>query len=391
MKFYLEFEKPIVELERKLAELRDFSKEEKLDIQKEIHKLEQKSQKMTKDIFSKLTPWQRTLLSRHPERPYSLDYFESMFEDFTELHGDRNFSDDPAIVGGLAKFDSQPVVLIGHQKGRSTKEKVRRNFGMPKPEGYRKALRLMSMAERFKLPIITFIDTPGAYPGLGAEERGQAEAIAKNILVMSALKTPIISIVIGEGGSGGALAIGVADRIIMMEYSVYSVISPESCAAILWRDAAKGELAARSLRMTAPDIKNLGVADDIVNEPEGGAHRNFNETVKALRRGIKKHLDELQQLSTSEMMEKRYQKFRKMGVFANGSAGPQGQPNAYGLYEKPPRAFQITLNLLLKSSTHMPVQLQTGNFVQSLTSWPKSRNREAPLRVVLQSSQGKRT
>jgi len=319
MKFYLDFEKPIVELERKIAELSDFSKEEDLDIQEEIRRLEGKKEKMIKDIFSKLTPWQRTLLSRHSERPYTLEYFNSLFDDFMELHGDRNFSDDPAIVGGVARFQGQSIIVIGHQKGRSTKEKIRRNFGMPKPEGYRKALRLMSMAERFQLPIVCFIDTPGAYPGVGAEERGQAEAIAKNILVMSHLKTPIISIVIGEGGSGGALAIGVADRILMMEYSIYSVISPESCAAILWRDSTKGELAAKALRLTAPDIRKFGIADEIIKEPMGGAHRGFEETVDELRRVLKKHLDELTSMSKEELVQKRYEKFRKIGIFANGS------------------------------------------------------------------------
>jgi len=319
-RIYLEFEKPIVELERKISELREFSRDEKLDIKNEIKRLEAKKEKIIADIFSKLTPWQRTQLSRHADRPYTYDYFDAVLEDFTELHGDRNFADDPAIVGGLARFNGRPVMAIGHQKGRTTKEKIRRNFGMPRPEGYRKALRLMSMAERFKLPILTFIDTPGAYPGVGAEERGQAEAIAKNIMVMSVLKTPIISIVIGEGGSGGALAVGVADRILMMEYSIYSVISPESCAAILWRDSTKAELAARALRLTAPEIRKLGVADELIDEPQGGAHRNFAVAADNLRRVLTRHLEELQKLSPEDLIQKRYEKYRKIGVFSNGAA-----------------------------------------------------------------------
>jgi acetyl-CoA carboxylase carboxyl transferase subunit alpha len=321
MKFYLEFEKPIVELQQKIAELHDFSKIEKLDFQKEIKKLEQKSEKLTDEIFGKLSPWQRTQLSRHAERPYTQNYIDELFDGFVELHGDRNYAEDAAIIGGLAKFENIPVIVIGHQKGRSTKEKIRRNFGMPRPEGYRKALRLMSMAERFSMPIITFIDTPGAYPGIGAEERGQAEAIAKNIMVMSVLKTPIISIVIGEGGSGGALAIGVADKILMLEYSVYSVISPESCAAILWRDSTKGELAAKSLRMTAPEIRKLGIADGIIPEPKGGAHRDLKESASNVRKVLKSELEGLRALSVEDLIDKRYAKYRKMGVFTNGSAG----------------------------------------------------------------------
>lgn len=317
MKFYLEFEKPIVELEQKISELRVFSREENVDIKQEIQRLEKKVEKMVTDIFSKLSPWQRVQLSRHMNRPYSLEYFQEIFQEFTELHGDRNYADDPAIVGGVAYLDKQAVMLIGHQKGRSTKEKVYRNFGMPRPEGYRKALRLMSMADRFKLPIITFIDTPGAYPGIGAEERGQAEAIAKNIMVMSLLKVPIISVVIGEGGSGGALAIGVADKILMLENTVYSVISPESCAAILWRDSTKAELAAKSLKMTAPEILDLGIADEVIPEPNGGAHRNFLATAKEVSLSIQKNLKELLSLPADELMEKRYQKFRKIGAFTN--------------------------------------------------------------------------
>ncbi|HLG18855.1 MAG TPA: acetyl-CoA carboxylase carboxyltransferase subunit alpha [Bdellovibrionota bacterium] len=321
MKLFLDFEKPIVELERKISELQEFSKEENVDIMEEVRKLQKKTKKLVDDIFSKLTPWQRTQLSRHAERPYMLDYVDALFTDFTELFGDRNYADDPSIIGGVARFNGESVMVIGHQKGRSTKEKIRRNFGMPRPEGYRKALRLMSMAERFRIPIVTFIDTPGAYPGIGAEERGQAEAIAKNILVMSVLKVPIISIVIGEGGSGGALAIGVADRILMLEYSIYSVISPESCAAILWRDSAKAELAAKALRLTAPEMLTLGIADELLPEPEGGAHRNFQGAAGELRAALARHLDQLKKLSPEELVQERYKKFRKMGSFSNGSAG----------------------------------------------------------------------
>jgi len=314
-KTYLDFEKPIAELERKIAELRTFSNDEKVDIHEELKKLEKKKERLLQDTYSKLTAWQRTQLSRHAERPYAMDYITALFQDFIELHGDRNFADDPAIIGGMARFEGTSIMVVAEQKGRSTKEKIRRNFGMPRPEGYRKALRLMSMAERFHLPIITFIDTPGAYPGVGAEERGQAEAIAKNILVMSRLKVPIISIVIGEGGSGGALAIGVADRILMLENSTYSVISPESCAAILWRDSAKGELAAKALRLTAPEILDLGIADEIVREPNGGAHRSFESTLAQVKKVLQKHLKELMSFEADQLYENRYQKYRKIGVF----------------------------------------------------------------------------
>jgi acetyl-CoA carboxylase carboxyl transferase subunit alpha len=320
MKFYLDFEKPIVELERKIAELRDFSKEENVDIHEEIRKLERKLEKLVTDTFSKLSAWERTQLSRHAERPYSLDYINALFEEFTELHGDRNFADDPAMVTGLARFRGEPVVVIGQQKGRSTKEKIRRNFGMSRPEGYRKALRMMSLAERMKIPVIIFIDTPGAYPGIGAEERGQAEAIAKNILVMTVLKTPMISIVIGEGGSGGALAIGVTDRILMLENSIYSVISPESCAAILWRDSSKGDLAAKALKITAPDIKAIGIADEIIPEPRGGAHRSFEPTVEGVAKALERHLNELKPLPPEVLIQKRYEKYRRMGVFEENRA-----------------------------------------------------------------------
>jgi len=315
MKNYLDFEKPISELETKIAELKEFSSEKGLNFQSELEKLEKKSQKLLKEIFSSLTNWQRTQLSRHMNRPYSTDYIEAIFTNFVELHGDRNFMDDKAMVCGLAELDGTGIAIIAQQKGRNTKEKIFRNFGMPKPEGYRKALRIMNLAERMGIPIITFIDTPGAYPGVGAEERGQAEAIAKNLYVMSKLETPIISAVIGEGGSGGALAIGVTDRILMLEYSIYSVISPESCASILWRETSKAEQAAKSLKLTAPEILKLDIIDEIIKEPKGGAHRDFPMTARNLKEALKKHLAELMELPKAELIEKRFQKFRHMGVF----------------------------------------------------------------------------
>lgn len=312
---YLEFEKPILELEGKINELRALSSGENVDLKDEIGKLEKKVDKLITDIFAKLTPWERTQLSRHPQRPYALDYIQSLFETFRELHGDRNYSDDPAIIGGIAIFNQRPVMIIAHQKGRSTKEKVWRNFGMPRPEGYRKALRLMRIADRFKLPIICLIDTPGAYPGVGAEERGQSEAIAKNIMIMSELKTPIISLVIGEGGSGGALAIGVSDRILMLEYSIYSVISPESCAAILWRSSDKAELAAKSLKLTAPEVFQLKIADELIPEPKGGAHRSHAEVFNEVRKSLQKNLDELVKKPLDVLLEERYKKYRSMGSY----------------------------------------------------------------------------
>lgn len=317
MNMHMDFEKPIVELEQKISELKDLKLAGKVNIDQELKKLEQKLSHLIESTFSKLDPWQKTQLSRHPNRPYFLDYVDEIFENFTELHGDRNFSDDKSIIGGLAQFANQPVMLIGHQKGRSTKEKMQRNFGMPQPEGYRKALRLMGLAERFSVPIITFIDTPGAYPGIEAEERGQAEAIAKNIMVMSHLKVPIISIVIGEGGSGGALAIGVANKILMLEYTIYSVISPESCAAILWRDASKGEIASKSLKLTAEEIYKLGIADEIIPEPDGGAHRNFKKAALNLKTSLSKTLTALNKLSGKALVNDRDAKFRKIGVFTD--------------------------------------------------------------------------
>ncbi len=314
MQFYLDFEKPLVELEQKIKELRDYSTDS-VDFSSDISKLEKKADKLREDIFSNLTRWQRTQLARHQNRPYTLDYIKHVFTDWFEVHGDRNFRDDPALVCGFARLDGEPCVVIGHQKGRDTKEKVYRNFGMPNPEGYRKALRVMQMAEQFGLPIFTFVDTPGAFPGIGAEERGQAEAIARNLREMAALTVPIIVTVTGEGGSGGALAIAVGNRVIMLQYSVYAVISPEGCAAILWSDGTRGPEAAEALKLTSMDIDALGtVIDDIVPEPIGGAHNNHVAAAAAVKECLKKHLAELKQLSPEELVEQRYQKFRAMTV-----------------------------------------------------------------------------
>lgn len=312
---FLEFEKPVVELEKKIEELKQAALDTKVDNSREIERLSQNAMRLQDEIFSNLTPWQITQLARHPLRPYTLDYTPRVFNDFIELHGDRNFRDDPAIVGGLAMLEDEPVMVIGHQKGRTTKEKVFRNFGMPNPEGYRKAVRLMSMAERLKKPIITFIDTPGAFPGIGAEERGQAEAIAKNLMVMSRLRVPIIVVVIGEGGSGGALAIGVGDRILMLEYATYSVISPEGCAAILWKDGSKADIAAKALKITAKDLLKLGIIDEVIKEPLGGAHQNMDETATALKQAIVRSLQDLKKISQDELLEMRYKKYREIGKF----------------------------------------------------------------------------
>jgi acetyl-CoA carboxylase carboxyl transferase subunit alpha len=315
----LEFERPIIDLEKKISELRGLSTET-VDFSAEIRKLEQKARKLQKEIFADLNAQQKVQLARHPARPYMNDYVGLLMDDFIELHGDRGFRDDPAIVGGLAMFDEWEVLVLGHQKGRNTKDNMHRNFGMARPEGYRKATRLMRLASRFRRPIICFIDTPGAYPGLGAEERGQAEAIAKALQVMASLECPMISIVIGEGGSGGALALGVTDRILMLEYSIYSVISPEGCASILWRDPAKISEAATQLKLTAPDLVQLGICDQIIPESAGGAHRNPAVTAAKLRAAIKQQLRELSELPTSELIEKRYQKFRKIGAFVEQPA-----------------------------------------------------------------------
>jgi acetyl-CoA carboxylase carboxyl transferase subunit alpha len=315
----LEFERPIIDLERKITELRGLSTET-VDFSSEIRKLEQKSRKLQKEIFADLSAQQKVQLARHPARPYMMDYVGLLMDEFVELHGDRGFRDDPAIIGGMAMFDEWEVLVLGHQKGRNTKDNMHRNFGMARPEGYRKATRLMRLASRFRRPIICFIDTPGAYPGLGAEERGQAEAIAKALQVMASLECPMLSIVIGEGGSGGALALGVTDRILMFEYSIYSVISPEGCASILWRDPAKIAEAATQLKLTAPDLLSLGICDEIIPEAPGGAHRSPAATASKLRASIKKHLKELVDLPPAELVERRYQKFRKMGAFLESAS-----------------------------------------------------------------------
>ncbi|HMH75184.1 MAG TPA: acetyl-CoA carboxylase carboxyltransferase subunit alpha [Candidatus Udaeobacter sp.] len=309
----LEFEKPLLELENRIAELR--ASEEPLEARDEIAKLEERLARQQQRVYSSLTAWQRAQIARHPKRPHTLDLVNLLLEDWVELHGDRVFGDDKAIVGGLATFDGEPVVLIGHQKGRDTRENIARNFGMPHPEGYRKALRLMQLAGKFGKPIITFIDTPGAYPGLGAEERGQAEAIARNLREMAGLPTPVICVVTGEGGSGGALAIGVGNRVLMLEYAIYSVISPEGCAAILWGDAAKAPEAAELMRVTAPDLLKLGVIDAIVPEPVGGAHRNWEAAAASLRAALRDQLWQLKSKSEAELIEERHEKFRRIGVF----------------------------------------------------------------------------
>jgi acetyl-CoA carboxylase carboxyl transferase subunit alpha len=312
MQYYLDFEKPLVELEQKIRELRDYSTDS-VDFSSEIKKLEKKADKLRDEIFSNLTRWQRTQLARHQNRPYTLDYIKHVFTDWFEVHGDRNYRDDPALVCGFARFDGEPCVVIGHQKGRDTKEKVYRNFGMPNPEGYRKALRVMQMAEQFGVPIFTFVDTPGAFPGIGAEERGQAEAIARNLREMAALSVPIIVTVTGEGGSGGALAIAVGNRVLMMQYSVYAVISPEGCAAILWSDGTRGPQAAEALKLTAQDIADLGdVIDEVIPEPAGGAHNDHVAAAAQVKKVLKRHFTELRKLSGEELVEQRYQKFRAM-------------------------------------------------------------------------------
>ncbi len=307
--YYLDFEQPIVELEDKIQELRNVSKESKVNLGEEITKLEAKCKSLTQSIFSDLSSWDISRLSRHPKRPYTLDYLDAIFDEFDEMHGDRHYADDQAIVGGTARLDGQPVMVIGHQKGREVREKVRRNFGMPRPEGYRKALRLMETAERFKLPILTFIDTPGAYPGIDAEERGQSEAIAFNLAKMSHLHTPIISTVIGEGGSGGALAIGVCDRLIMLEYSTYSVISPEGCASILWKNAEFAADAAEAMGITAGRLQELGLVDEVIPEPLGGAHRSPRKTSERLRETLIRQLQALGPISVDALVRARYQRY----------------------------------------------------------------------------------
>lgn len=318
---YLDFEQPIAELEAKIEELSEVQGEAALDISEEIERLRKKGMALTKEIYAKLSAWQIAQVARHPQRPYTLDYIQRLTTDFQELHGDRAFADDPAIVGGIARFDGEPVVVIGHQKGRDTKEKLLRNFGMPRPEGYRKALRLMRLAEKFKLPVLTFIDTPGAYPGIGAEERGQSEAIARNLYVMAELKTPIICTVIGEGGSGGALAIGVGDIVMMLQYATYSVISPEGCASILWKSADKASLAAESLGITANRLKSLGLIDRIVEEPLGGAHRDPEAMAENLRVALRDALKQVRERPLNSLLNDRYARLMGYGKFKETRAG----------------------------------------------------------------------
>ncbi len=311
----LDFEKPIAELEAMLQELRDLSAQQDLNIGDEIARLEAKSKALTESIFASLTPWQIAQIARHPLRPYTLDYIEHLLTDFQELHGDRTFADDHAIIGGLGRLDGRPVLVIGHQKGRDTKEKIYRNFGMPRPEGYRKALRLMKLAERFHLPLLLLIDTPGAYPGIGAEERGQSEAIARNLFEMSRLRVPVMSVVIGEGGSGGALAIGVGDRVLMLQYSTYSVISPEGCAAILWKSAEKAPEAAEAMGLTADRLLKLKLIDGIIPEPPGGAHRDLQRAADNVRRALQENLRYLDELGVDTLLEQRYQRLMSHGTF----------------------------------------------------------------------------
>jgi len=312
---FLDFEQSIADLEAKIEELRFVQDDSAVDISEEIERLEKKSGQLTKDVYAKLTPWQISQVARHPQRPYTLDYVQHIFTDFEELHGDRAFADDHAIVGGLARFNGQPVMIIGHQKGRDTKEKIYRNFGMPRPEGYRKALRLMKLAEKFGIPVMTFVDTPGAYPGIDAEERGQSEAIGRNLYVMAELKVPVIVTIIGEGGSGGALAIAVGDTVQMLQYSTYSVISPEGCASILWKSAEKAPEAAETMGITAQRLKTLGLVDKVVNEPLGGAHRDHVAMAQNLKKALQDALKQLSGLSTSELLAARYERLMSYGRF----------------------------------------------------------------------------
>ena len=310
----LDFEKPIIELEKKIQELKSFISDKKIDLSSEVKRLEDKLEHLKKDTYGNLTAWQRVQIARHPKRPYTLDYINAMMTDFIELHGDRSFADDKAIVAGFAKLDNQKIMVIGHQKGRDTKENLKHNFGCAHPEGYRKALRMMQLAEKFQLPIVVFIDTPGAYPGIGAEERGQAQAIALNLREMTNIATPIIAIVIGEGGSGGALGIGIADKVFVLENAYYSVISPEGCAAILWKDSSKAPEASEVLKLTAQDLLKMEIIDDIISEPLGGAHRDYEKTSETIKGTILKNLKQLKGLKKEELLKLRYNKFRKMGV-----------------------------------------------------------------------------
>ena len=312
---FLDFEQPIAELEAKIEELRFVGDDAEVNINEEVARLREKSESLTRNIFSKLSPWQVAQVARHPGRPYTLDYLANFVPDFQELHGDRMYADDPAIVGGVGRIDGRAVMFIGHQKGRDTKERVRRNYGMPKPEGYRKAQRLMRMAEKFHMPVVTLIDTPGAYPGVGAEERGQSEAIAKSLFLMAGLKTPIINVVIGEGGSGGALAIGVGDKLIMLQYGIYSVISPEGCASILWKSADKAEDAAAAMRITADSLSGFGLVDEVLEEPLGGAHRNPQAMAEVIHNALTKSLDELDQISIEQLLENRQRRLAGFGEY----------------------------------------------------------------------------
>lgn len=316
---YLDFEQPIAELEQKIEELRFATSGSGVNLTEEIARLEQKNRELTAQIFSNLTPWQVAQLARHPQRPYALDYLKALFTEWEELHGDRHGADDPSIVGGVARLDGRAVVVIGQQKGRDAKERVHRNFGMPKPEGYRKALRLMKLAEKFNLPLLTFIDTPGAYPGIGAEERNQSEAIARNLLELSRLRTPVLATVIGEGGSGGALAIGVADHLMMLQYSIYSVISPEGCASILFKDAARAPQAAEAMRITASELYEHKLVDEIVPEPLGGAHRDVSSMMNTLQQKLCANLERLRHMPMTKLLEQRYQRLRAYGVFENAA------------------------------------------------------------------------
>ncbi|MBK7793459.1 MAG: acetyl-CoA carboxylase carboxyltransferase subunit alpha [Betaproteobacteria bacterium] len=318
---FLDFEQPIAELQAKIDELRFVHEDSAVDISDEINRLQKKSQQLTRDIYGKLTSWQIALVARHPQRPYTLDYINGMFSDFRELHGDRGYADDTAIVGGLARFNGQPCMVLGHQKGRDTKEKIHRNFGMPRPEGYRKALRLMKLAEKFALPLFTFVDTPGAYPGIDAEERGQSEAIGRNLYEMAGLRTPIIVTVIGEGGSGGALAIAVGDVTMMLQYSTYSVISPEGCASILWKSAENASEAAEILGITAPRLKQLGLIDKVVNEPVGGAHRDHAAIMVSLKKALAEALRQLQDQAIESLLQAREEKILSYGKFKEITAG----------------------------------------------------------------------
>lgn len=315
MEFVLEFERPLIELQKRIESLREIERERGLDLSASIEQIRRQAQLLERQIFSRLSPWQRAQLSRHPGRPFTLDYLSGLFTDWLEMHGDRAGHEDAALVAGFARIQSVPVAVVGHQKGRNTRENLFRNFGMPRPEGYRKALRVMGLANRLGRPIITFIDTPGAYPGVDAEARGQAEAIARNIMEMATFQVPVICCVIGEGGSGGALAVGVGNRVLMMENAIYSVISPEGCAAILWRDRAEGPRAAEALRITASDCRRLGVVDEVVAEPPGGAHRDPSAAIEGLGRAILRHLDELRALSPTELKADRYRRFRALGAF----------------------------------------------------------------------------